>query len=134
MITQKQLKDKLRYDKDTGKFFRVVATSSNAKEGYVAGTIDSYGYVVIRVLNKRYKAHRLAYLYETGSFPPDSVDHIDMVKTNNRWDNLRLVTRSENLRLMHLSKKCCDTALSTLYLESLRNCSYDKTLDTRAST
>lgn len=45
---------------------------------------------------KAYAAHRLAYLYMTGAFPPEQVDHKNLIKSDNRWDNLRLATGSQN--------------------------------------
>jgi len=41
-------------------------------------------------------AHRLAWLYVTGSFPKHQIDHINMVKSDNSFLNLREATRSEN--------------------------------------
>lgn len=41
-------------------------------------------------------AHVLAWFYMTGKWPLDELDHIDLDKSNNRWHNLRLATRSQN--------------------------------------
>ena len=54
------------------------------------------GYWVICVENNRLLAHRLAFLYMTGAFPPAEVDHINGDKVDNRWCNLRPATRSQN--------------------------------------
>jgi len=42
-------------------------------------------------------AHRVAFLYMTGRWP-DEVDHRDGDGTNNRWRNLREVTREVNMQ------------------------------------
>jgi hypothetical protein len=41
-------------------------------------------------------AHRLAYLWMKGEWPPDRVDHKNEVKSDNRWDNLRASDPSRN--------------------------------------
>lgn len=66
--------------------------------GEVAGSLKSDGYVAVRVDNFIYKSHRLAWFYEYGFFPPNEIDHINRVRSDNRITNLRLATKSENLR------------------------------------
>ena len=47
---------------------------------------------------KRYRmyAHRFAFLFMTGSIP-DEIDHIDGKQGNNRWENLRACSKSDNI-------------------------------------
>lgn len=52
-------------------------------------------YLVLTVNSKAQLLHRMIFLYMTGRIP-DVVDHIDMDKTNNRWNNLRASTMSLN--------------------------------------
>lgn len=97
-LTAEDLKRLLSYDPETGLFIRLIGTSGNAAAGRRAGNINLLaGCVEISVGGRRYKAHRLAWLYMTGSFPSDVIDHIDGNPANNRWDNLRSVTQRENL-------------------------------------
>ena len=56
------------------------------------------GYVSIRIQGKAYLAHRLAWLITYGKMPKKDIDHIDRNRQNNRIDNLREVTASENSR------------------------------------
>ena len=98
MITQARLKELLHYDPDTGVFTRRVATNNRVKVGSVAGNTSTKGYVQVRVDRTRHYAHRLAFLYMTGELPPDVVDHINGVKDDNHWCNLRLATQSENMQ------------------------------------
>jgi hypothetical protein len=56
------------------------------------------GYRRIRVLGKLYWAHRLAWLYVHGDWPPDKIDHINGDRKDNRLMNLRAASDSENMQ------------------------------------
>jgi hypothetical protein len=60
--------------------------------------MNDNGYRRISIHGKRYYAHRLAFLYMNGSLPESDTDHINHCRDDNRWDNLRRVTREENLK------------------------------------
>jgi HNH endonuclease len=45
-----------------------------------------------------YRAGRLAWLYMTGEWPKNQIDHINRDKADNRFCNLRDVTQTENMR------------------------------------
>ena len=96
MITQCELKEVLDYNPDTGVFTWKKNCRNRAVVGSVAGYKDNYGYICIKINRKTYKAHRLAYLYMTGNFPKNSIDHINHIKDDNRWANLRDATNSQN--------------------------------------
>lgn len=99
MITQKQLKEILHYNPDTGIFTWVKPHKmSSKKSGDVAGKTKIRYYIHITISNFTYKAHRLAWLYMTGEFPDGFIDHIDRVKYNNSWNNLKSVTPAGNCR------------------------------------
>jgi hypothetical protein len=88
----------LRYDPGTGVFTWRVDHNYNAKTGEVAGArFDGGRYWTIGIDGENYLAHRLAWLYMTGEWPPADIDHRNRVGTDNRWDNLRLATPSQNL-------------------------------------
>lgn len=86
----------IRYDPASGIFYRKIGTGKGAKTGAICGTITSNGYVVISLKQKRYMAHRLAFLLVTGIFPHGFVDHINMCKSDNRWSNLRVCDKILN--------------------------------------
>lgn len=98
MITQDELKILFSYDAETGLFTWLVSTAKRVKIGDIAGSKNNKGYIHISINNKKYSAHRLAWLYEHGSFPTKQIDHINGVKDDNRLCNLREATRNQNLR------------------------------------
>ena len=90
----------LRYDPQTGYVHWINATKGGSRRipaDTVAGTLND-GYVKINHKSTVYRAHILAWLFMTGSLPPKGkeIDHINRVKHDNRWSNLRLVNRSRN--------------------------------------
>jgi hypothetical protein len=96
MLTIEQLKEVLDYNPDTGVFTWKKTVNSHAVVGSVAGNQDSSVYIRITIYKKKYAAHRLAFLYMTGEFPKHLVDHINQIKDDNRWTNLRQATVSQN--------------------------------------
>lgn len=99
-MTHKQLKEIIKYDPNTGIFTWVGATGRRCRVGEMAGTIKTTekNRIIICINKKLYKAHRLAYFYMTGKWPEHEIDHIDHNMSNNKWDNLRPVSRSQNFR------------------------------------
>lgn len=91
-ITQERLKEVLDYDSSTGIF-------TWKKNGSITGTLNSYGYVIIKVDGIPHRAHRLAWLYVYGDTIPEVLDHIDSNRSNNSIDNLRVSSKSERSRL-----------------------------------
>lgn len=61
-----------------------------------AGGVKTNGYVYIQCDGKRHLEHRLVWLYHNGYLPPDSVDHINRKREDNRIENLRLATTRQN--------------------------------------
>lgn len=97
-LTAERLRELLHYDQETGLFTWRVPRKGTGGMGSTAGRVNSgNGYVDICVDYRRYLAHRLAWLYMTGEWPKNDVDHRDRVRTNNAWSNLRAATRSQNL-------------------------------------
>lgn len=92
MVTQQELKAKYRYCQDKGLFYHI----AGPKAGGVCGVMRPDGYIKIDVNKKSYLAHRMAYLYMTGAFPANVIDHINGIKHDNRWENIRAVTQQQN--------------------------------------
>lgn len=72
--------------------------------GRAAGCVAPNGYRVIGVGQSRYYAHRLIYLYHYGVMPKE-IDHINRNRLDNRIENLRSVTRAENMMNKEFSHK-----------------------------
>jgi len=89
MISQKRLKEVVTFDEETGEFFYV-------ENGLPAGW-NCDGYVRVRIDGADYQAHRLVWFLLYGYFPQIDIDHIDKDRSNNRPNNLRLATRSQNM-------------------------------------
>lgn len=106
---QETLQALLHYEPDTGKLFwkeRPLEMFKreqdwktwNAKfAGQEAFTANSIGYRRGSLFDKRYLAHRVIWKMVTGD-EPEILDHEDGVRHNNKWENLRAVTQSDNMR------------------------------------
>lgn len=94
-MTQNELKDLFLYDPITGIFTNKIRRSGSCA-GKKAGSLNNNGYALIRINKKNYAAHRLAWLYMYGAWPTFEIDHINMVRHDNRICNLREVTRFQN--------------------------------------
>ena len=57
------------------------------------GSIDHDGYLIIKVKKHQFKAHRIDWLLNYGSFPDGELDHINRIRTDNRIENLRVADR-----------------------------------------
>lgn len=101
-LTAKRLRKLLHYDKDTGHFIRLVPVVTyrggiHEDVGTRAGGFNpSDGYRYTQISGYQYSEHRLAFLWVMGSWPKGQIDHINGVRDDNRWANLRDVTVRQN--------------------------------------
>lgn len=102
MLTQELLKKHVFYDPETGKFTRIGYFDSwgnYVKKTSELNKYSSEGYLIVSIQGKRYKAHRLVFLYMNNDKLNDvEVDHIDGNRSNNKYSNLRVVVRTENMK------------------------------------
>ena len=75
-------------------------SAGGQKAGTRAGTLNQTGYRHIMLNKKQYKEHRLIYLMHNPEWDitdtSQKIDHINMIKDDNRIENLRVVTQQEN--------------------------------------
>jgi hypothetical protein len=69
---------------------------SRIKVGDQAGSFDDRGYRIIGFKDKRYRESRLVWFYVKGIWSESDIDHINGIKDDNRIENLREATRSQN--------------------------------------
>jgi len=108
LATAARVRELLTYDPHTGVFrWRIDRRCGfegylgrrriAAKAGSVAGHKSSDGRIYISIDDRKYLAHRLAWLLVKGAWPK-GIDHRDCDPSNNRWGNLRLATQAQNVR------------------------------------
>lgn len=100
MLTADQVQKIVEYDPATG-VFRWRADAGNRRVGgSVAGTpSNQHGriYIVMNIAGRMYRAHRIAWLVTHKRWPIGDVDHKNGDPQDNRIENLRECSRSENL-------------------------------------
>ena len=114
-MNQATLKERLSYDPLTGVFTWL----NGQRKGKIAGTRHKSGYVNLSMnCQSNLAAHRMAFLYTTGKIP-EFIDHINHVKHDNRWSNLRAATRKDNDTNKALDKRnkygICGISFSKAY-------------------
>ena len=105
MITADHIRSILDYNPETGDFVWKTHNRRPDLIGKRAGSPTNTGYWAISINNQKRLAHRLAWLYVTGTFPLFHIDHRDGNKQNNKFDNLREVSRFGNLQNMRQPTK-----------------------------
>lgn len=95
-ITANEIRELLDYDPETGALTWRVARAGAGEAGTPAGQITHKGYLRICVNRKNHYAHRLAWLMATGEWPSGQIDHVNGDRTDNRFENLRVVENRQN--------------------------------------
>src|SRR6185436_5681032 len=100
-----KLKDLIYYDSQTGLFTSLI-NRRKVKAGELMIGYPYRGYIKVKIFNKFIPAHRLAWIYMNGEIPKGmQIDHKDGDRSNNRIENLRLATASENRQNLKAASK-----------------------------
>jgi len=93
------------YDPSTGDLIWAIDRRSR-RCGDLAGCLDTQGYISVEVYRRSYRVHRIAWLLKTGAWPQSQIDHKNRNRIDNRWENLRLATPTQNAaNLVRASKQ-----------------------------
>jgi hypothetical protein len=96
-LTRARLRELLHYDPKTGQFHWRKRPGGGARRNLSAGhLLPQQARRRIGIDGRLYFAHQMAWLYMTGRWGRPIIDHRDGDATNNRWNNLRRATRSQN--------------------------------------
>lgn len=116
-ITAELARELLVYDPNTGSLHWRIARPG-APKGALVGTRTSEGYTQIEINYRLYRAHRVIWLMMTGMWPKHHVDHINGVRADNRWKNLREATPLQNSRNRVTSKKTGSGRVGVSFIKS----------------
>lgn len=97
-LTQEQANKIFLYNESTGQLTAKVNRRGRLKGAVVGSLSKSTGYIELSISGKSYLAHRVIWLMKRGYYP-EQIDHINHIRHDNSWSNLREV----NNRINHLN-------------------------------
>lgn len=97
-LNPNDLANYVTYNPETGVLRRARTSGYRGqhKIGEIVGWRTKFGYRYVKLDGESIMAHRLAFAIMTGRWPEDEIDHINGKRDDNRWENLRAATRTEN--------------------------------------
>ena len=114
-FSAKEVRLVLFYDQKTGLFYK--RKRDGSLRSRPLGSVMTLGYRRICHNNRLVLAHRLVWFYMTGKWPDRELDHINGEKDDNRFHNLRVASRSENLANRASQKGKKDSSIKGAYCD-----------------
>ena len=96
-ISKDRLIELYSYDEHSGIF-------TDVKNGTKVDGWENYGYRHVTIDGTNYRLHRLAFMFMTGNLPDNDIDHINHIRDDNRWCNLREVTVADNNKNLSMNR------------------------------
>ena len=99
------------YDSKTGEIRNKVKRNARSKEGAQVGWVNSEGYLVTTINQRKFRVHRIIWEMHHGQIPEGlEIDHINRNRRDNRIENLRLANRHE--QNLNLSRRQSDSGVT----------------------
>jgi len=102
-LTAERLRELVNYATETG-LFTWNKRRPHCRPGDPAGGLDKDGYWRVGLFGRQYLAHHLAWLYVYGCWPDGEPDHKNLLRSDNRIENIRPATRRQNIANSGLRK------------------------------
>lgn len=98
MITQDIACEIFEYNSESGLLSWKIKNGNRGLKGRTAGHVMNNGYRSVSINGRPYLVHRLVWLIHNGYVPENDIDHINRIRSDNRIENLREVSRMCNAR------------------------------------
>jgi hypothetical protein len=111
------LTHRFTYNPDTGEFlYKNPIRPNRNPPGSPAGYLTERGWLRVKIGSRHYRVARVVWKMYHGEDPPKgmSIDHINRDRVDNRIENLRLCTHSENSKNKHHPHKRVPTTPNSL--------------------
>ena len=83
---------------ETGNAIWINPQSRRVKRFSIAGGVNRYGYVSLRILGEPFLLHRVLWAMRHGYLSgSNQIDHVNCERSDNRMCNLRIASNSENM-------------------------------------
>lgn len=114
------------YEKNSCLYWKTQNGRRGIKDTLAGGLNKSSGYYQVMVNNKTYVVHRILYQFYHNIIltPEDMIDHMNLDKLDNRKENLRLCTQSQNCMNRLAGKNNLSTGIKNISLRTLGSHQY----------